>query len=97
MENVYLKGYAKCICGAITIFTTAHDYSCKQINLKKFFPVLICINLKDIKLPIYAIIVLIVMVLTYVVAAVAKTLENATTVLKNVIDLCKKSESILMY
>lgn len=30
--------YAKCTCGAITIFTDIGDYSCQQKNLKKFFP-----------------------------------------------------------
>lgn len=31
-------GYSKCDCGAITIYTDELSYSCKQENLKKFFP-----------------------------------------------------------
>ena len=33
-----LKGYSKCDCGAITIYTDKMSYSCYQKNLKKFFP-----------------------------------------------------------
>lgn len=33
-----VSSYSKCECGAITIFTDVGDYSCKQKNLKKFFP-----------------------------------------------------------
>lgn len=31
-------GYSKCSCGAITIFTENESYSCKQENMRKFFP-----------------------------------------------------------
>lgn len=31
-------GYSKCNCGAITIYTDELTYSCKQKNLKQFFP-----------------------------------------------------------
>ena len=30
--------YQKCLCGAITIECSDGEYSCKQKNLKKFFP-----------------------------------------------------------
>lgn len=30
--------YSKCICGAITIQTSAGTYSCKQSNFRKHFP-----------------------------------------------------------
>lgn len=33
-----LKGYSKCDCGAITVYTDERSYSCYQKNLKKFFP-----------------------------------------------------------
>lgn len=33
-----ILGYSKCQCGAITIYTDTLNYSCKQENLKKFFP-----------------------------------------------------------
>lgn len=31
-------GYSKCDCGAVTVFTDGLNYSCKQENLKRFFP-----------------------------------------------------------
>lgn len=33
-----ILGYSKCECGAITIYTDSAEYSCKQRNLRKFFP-----------------------------------------------------------
>ena len=34
-----ITGYSKCTCGAITLFMeSGESYSCKQKNLKKFFP-----------------------------------------------------------
>lgn len=41
-----INGYSKCECGAITIFTTQGNYSCKLKNLKKYFP---NINLRKLK------------------------------------------------
>ena len=38
MRNDTIEGYTKCACGAITVFMGGASYSCKQKNLKRFFP-----------------------------------------------------------
>lgn len=35
---IHVTGYQKCSCGAITVFTDKGEFSCRQRNLKKFFP-----------------------------------------------------------
>jgi len=36
---MFIESYSKCECGAITFFmSNGESYSCKQKNIKKFFP-----------------------------------------------------------